>query len=121
MISPKFARFLLVGLLNTTFSYGLFAILIKFDVAYPVAIGIATVMGIIFNFQTTGRIVFGNSQWSKMRRFALVYAVIYCLNIFGVALLLSLEFNVYLANALLILPLALLNYTLQQKLVFQTP
>lgn len=120
MISPKFVRFLLVGLLNTAFSYGLFAILINFEVPYPVAIGVATVLGIIFNFQTTGRIVFGSAQLSKMRRFALVYAVIYCLNILGVALLLLLELNIYIANALLILPLALLTYTLQQKLVFQT-
>ena len=78
-------------------------------------------MGVVFNFQTTGRIVFGNAQWSKMSRFALVYAVIYCLNVLGVALLLLLHLNIYVANALLILPLALLTYVLQQKLVFHTP
>ena len=121
MISPKFARFMVVGLLNTAFSYFLFAILIKFEVAYPLAIGVATIMGIIFNFQTTGRIVFGNAESSKMRRFTLVYAGIYCLNILGVALLLLLEFNIYLANAVIIVPLALLTYSLQQKFVFQTP
>ena len=121
MFSPRFGRFLLIGLLNTGFSYGLFVLLIRFNVGYPVAIGLTTIVGIIFNFQTTGRIVFGNADWSKIKRFALVYVVIYCLNILGMALLLSFEFNVYMANALLILPLSLITYALQQKMVFQTP
>ena len=89
--------------------------------AYPLAIGMATLGGIAFNFQSTGRLVFGGAPWSRIGRFAGVYAVIYALNVGAVALLLRTGLNVYAANALVILPLALIAYLLQQKFVFTAP
>jgi putative flippase GtrA len=121
VLTPQFLRFLMVGLLNTAFGYGFFATLTWLGLSYPVAIALATLAGIAFNFQTTGRLVFDGAPLSKMGRFAAVYGVIYAVNVGGVALLLALGLNVYLANALLILPLALLAYVLQQKFVFAAP
>ena len=118
MLKPQLIRFLLVGLLNTIVGYSLFAFLVRIGLAYPLAIGLATLGGIAFNFQSTGRLVFNGAPWSRMGRFAGVYAVIYGLNVASVGLLLRCGLNVYLANALVILPLALLAYVLQQKLVF---
>jgi putative flippase GtrA len=119
--APKFLRFLFVGLLNTGFGYGLFALLSLLDMPYPVAIGLATVAGIAFNFQTTGRLVFDGVPRSRLLRFIAVYAVIYGLNVGGVALLLAAGLNLYAANAMVLLPLALIAYFMQQKFVFTTP
>lgn len=118
---PQFLRFLLVGLLNTVVGYGLFAFFTWLGLVYPLAIGMATLAGIAFNFQSTGRLVFRGAPWSRMGRFAGVYAVIYGLNVAAVALLLGAGLNVYAANALVILPLALIAYLLQQKFVFTAP
>ena len=120
-LSRTFIRFLLVGLLNTAFGYGLFAILTWWGLTYPLAIGLATLGGIAFNFQSTGRLVFKGAPWSRMSRFTAVYAVIYGANVGAVTVLLAWGLNVYAANALMILPLALLAYTLQQKFVFTAP
>ncbi|MES2945722.1 MAG: GtrA family protein [Pseudomonadota bacterium] len=115
-------RFLLVGVMNTAFGYGLFALLTWLGLAYPVAIGLASLGGIAFNFQSIGRLVFKKgAPLSRMGRFAAVYAVVYGVNIGGVAAFLHFGLNVYLANALMILPLALLAYLLQQKFVFTAP
>ena len=121
MLKQQFLRFLLVGLLNTVFGYSLFAFLTWLGLTYPVAIGLATLGGVAFNFQSTGRLVFSGAPWSRMGRFTGVYAVIYGLNVAGVALLLEAGLNVYAANALVILPLALVAYVLQQKFVFTAP
>ena len=108
----------MVGLVNTAFGYGLFALLAWFGLAWPVAIGLATLGGIAFNFQSIGRFVFDGAPWSRAGRFTAVYAILYGLNVASVALLLKLGVNVYLANALVIVPLALTGYLLQRKFVF---
>jgi putative flippase GtrA len=57
----KFARFLLVGALNTLFGYFLYGSLILIGINYKLAALLATIQGVLFNFQTTGRLVFGLS------------------------------------------------------------
>ena len=57
----KFVRFLLVGVLNTLFGYFSFATLIIIGLDYKLAALLATIIGVLFNFQTTGRLVFGLS------------------------------------------------------------
>lgn len=116
--NKQFIRFLLVGGLNTLFGYSLFALLIWVGLAYPIAIGLATAGGIAINFQTTGRLVFGSAPLQRSGRFVAVYAVVYVINVVAVSLLLQLGLNVYVANALVILPLALLTYVLQRTFVF---
>ena len=117
----QFVRFLLVGGLNTVFGYCLFALLIWLGLQYPAAIGLATLAGIVFNFQSTGRVVFGSAPWKRIPRFAFVYAVVYALNLAGVSALLGWGINIYLANAMVLLPLAAFAYMLQRRFVFATP
>ena len=57
----KFARFLLVGVLNTLFGYFLYGTLILIGLDYKYAVLLATILGDLFNFQTTGRLVLGLS------------------------------------------------------------
>ena len=57
----KFAKFLLVGVLNTLFGYFLYGSLILIGLNYKYAVLLATIIGVLFNFQTTGRLVFGLS------------------------------------------------------------
>jgi len=57
----EFARFVLVGVLNTLFSYFLYGSLILIGLNYKYAVLLATILGVLFNFQTTGRLVFGLS------------------------------------------------------------
>ncbi|MDR6535951.1 GtrA family protein [Variovorax soli] len=119
MISSQLFRFLMVGGLNTVVGYGIFAGFIWAGMPYPIAIGLATVLGIAFNFQSTGRLVFGGAPLSRIGRFVAVYGVVYLLNVGSVAALLRAGLNVYLANALVILPLALIAFLLQRRFVFE--
>lgn len=118
ILTPQFLRFVMVGVLNTCFGYSVFALLVWLGAPYQLATAISTLAGIAFNFQTTGRLVFSGAPWPRLIRFAAVYALIYLLNISGIALLLRLNVNVYAAYALLIPPLAVLTYLLHKKFVF---
>ena len=115
----QFVKFLLVGALNTAFGYGLFAGALWLGLHYAAASAIATVLGILFNFQSTGRLVFDNLHPRQFWRFVLVYAFSFCANLAGLALILHFtDLNAYVVGALLLLPTALLTFILQKKLVF---
>jgi putative flippase GtrA len=118
--SPE-VRFLVVGGLNTAFGYGVFALLIWLGLGHPAAIGLATVIGVAFNFQSTGRLVFGGAPLSRLGRFIAVYVFTYGINVAAVSALLRFDLNVYLANAIVVLPLAAITFMLQRKFVFPAP
>lgn len=118
MLNSQLLRFLLVGGLNTVVGYALFAAFVWMGLAYPLAIGLATMLGVAFNFQSTGRLVFGGAPLSQLGRFAGVYGIVYLLNVGSVALLSRTGLNVYVANAVVILPLALVAFVLQRRFVF---
>ena len=114
-------RFLVVGGLNTVFGYSLFAAFTYFGMSYPAAIGLATVGGVLFNFQSIGRLVFNGAPRSRFWRFVGVYIVVYLLNLGGVRLLLGLWPNVYIANAITLVPLSVIAFILNRRFVFNLP
>lgn len=120
-LNQKFIRFLLVGALNTLFGYGLWALLLYIGLHYTVASAISTVAGILFNFKTTGCLVFENKNNRLLLKFLMVYGLIYLLNIallYGFELL---NINLYLAGLTVLLPLAFLSYMLMRCFVFKEP
>lgn len=61
-IDYQFVKFLFVGGINTAVGYGLFAFFLFLKFHYALAVLFATIVGICFNFKTTGSIVFKNSD-----------------------------------------------------------
>ena len=58
ILERRFIRFLLVGGVKTLFGYGVFFSLIYIGLHYSLAALLGTILGILFNFQTVGRLVF---------------------------------------------------------------
>jgi putative flippase GtrA len=115
----RFLRFLLVAGLNTVFGYALFAGLILLGVPYPLAAAVGTVIGIVFNFQTTGRLVFERHDLALLLRFFAVYGISY---VVGVLLLRWADhhgISVLVMAAVLAVPMGFFSYTLQRILVFR--
>lgn len=119
-LSRQFVLFLIMGGLNTVFYYGLYAALIWFGVAYPAAVAAATAAGVVFNFNTFGRVVFRQFRAALIFRFVAVYIVLGLANIVGIR---GFELigvtNKYSAGAILTLPVALLGYFLNKTFVFK--
>lgn len=113
----RFARFLGVGALNTAFGYLLFAAFVLLGLASGAALALATVIGVAFNFLTTGRLVFDSRDHRLLPRYLGVYAAQFCLNWAALGML-EQAMSPLLAQLILTGPMAVLTYALMARLVF---
>ena len=115
----RFIRFLFIGGLNTLFGYGVFSLMIYLGLHYTLSALLSTIAGIIFNFHTVGSIVFNDRRYSLLARFILVYFIGYGLNVFGIHFLMKYFNNEYISAAILVMPLAVIMFSLHRKFVFR--
>lgn len=118
LFKVKLFRFLLVGLMNAVFGYGCFAAFLYLGLHYSAALFLATVLGIAFNFKSTGALVFGSRNNKLIFRFIAGYGLVYCANVAGIAGLKLFGLDPYLAGIALILPMALLSFFINNRFVF---
>ena len=118
---PRPLRFLVVGGVNTLFGYGAYALLLLAGLGYVAAAFLATVVGVLFNYFTTGGLVFEHMSRKALVRFVLVYALSYAINVVCVGLLGRAGLNAYVAGLVLVLPMAVLTYFLMRHIVFGAP
>lgn len=118
--NTRLLKFLLVGVLNTAVGYSIFLIALWIGLHYSAAIAVATVLGTLFNFKSTGTMVFRSRDNSRLFRFIMVYGMIYLLNVAGIAALLQFGFQEWFAGLCLLLPLALVSYILNSRYVFSS-
>jgi len=114
----QFVRFLAVGSLNFLFYYTMFASLHLLGMSPTRSVLIATIIAVLFNFFTTGQMVFGNRRARLLPRFISVYVVQTLLNIGSLRLLVGVGVPVLVAEALVIGVLAVLTFFALKHLVF---
>jgi putative flippase GtrA len=114
----RFVLFLMVGSVNFVFYYSLFTFLHFIGTPPTRAVVIATIVAVLFNFMTTGRVVFKSGNIRKLPRFIGVYAVQMGLNIVSLRALISLGIPVLIAEALVIGVLAVLTFFALRWFVF---
>ena len=69
----QFVKFLVVGILNTAVGYGIFALLVWMKFGPSISLFLATVLGVLFNYLTTGRLVFSARGLGRLPFFVAVY------------------------------------------------
>lgn len=114
----RFARFLVIGVLNTLFGYAAFYTTLALSREPTLSVIVATALGVLFNFRSTGSVVFGSRDPRLLARFVLVYAFLAFCNVLALRLLALFGFSAALGQATLLLPLALISYLLNRELVF---
>ena len=75
LLGGHFFRFLAIGVLNTLVGYGLFSLLVLIRLAPGVALLVATVLGVLFNYFTTGQLVFATKGVGRLPWFLAVSGV----------------------------------------------
>ena len=118
-INKNFYRFLLVGILNTIFGYSIFSLGIFIGFHYSISLLLSTILGIIFNFNSIGYIVFKNKNKQLFSKFIFIYIFIYLINLIFIKLLSSIGISYYLSAALMIGPSAIFSYWLLKIYVFK--
>lgn len=118
LVKHQFLRFLIVGIMNSLFGYGCFAVLLYLGLHYAQALFIATLVGLMFNFKSTGSLVFKSQNNRLILRFIVVYSIVYSLNVLGIKAFFHFGVAPYFSGALLILPMAVLAFFLNKRFVF---
>jgi len=119
-LSKRFVLFIFVGLVNTAFGYGLFAFLIYLQLHYALASFVSTILGILFNFKTTGLIVFKNNNNILIFRFFVAYGITFLFGLLFLYIMNRFSISNYIAGAIWLLPAAILSFLLQKSIVFRT-
>lgn len=115
----QFIRFLFVGALNTLFGYGVFAGSVLAGLGAMPALVLTYLVGVPFNYLTTGRLVFRITHWRAFVRFVLAYAVIYAFNVALFKAVEALGAGPLLAQALCVPVVAVFSFLLFKLHVFK--
>lgn len=115
----RFLKFGIAGVINTIFSYILFALLVYFGVKYWVATILCYLIGLLFNYKTIEKIAFNDANKKSFKYFILIFIFQCGLNIGLLTMLLHMGINEYLAAWIVVIPLAIVGYVLNKKYVFQ--
>ena len=118
LLKRQLFKFLVVGVLNTGFSYAIYACFLWLGLPFALANLGAVLLGILFSFRTQGKLVFGNSDGRLVYRFAACWAIIYGVNIGLISMLMRAGLNAYWAGAIALLPITCISYFVQRFLVF---
>ena len=108
-------------MLNTLFGYGIYAGLVFIKIPYLIALFMATIAGVIFNYFSFGRIVFRTrGGWFVFGKFVVAYAMVYVIN----AILLSIlthhyHLGPYIGQVICIPPSVVINWLLMNFWAFK--
>lgn len=119
-IDEKFFKFIFVGLLNTAFAYFIYALLITIGFIPNIALFFQYILGVLWNFKTTGTMVFNNNNNKLLFKFIISYIITFTLN--SIALYLCTEvlaLNEYLSQAILVPPFAIMSFLIFKFWVFK--
>lgn len=111
-------KFLFTGLLNTAVGYAIYLAGLFAGLLPELALAIATVLGALFNYFSTGRIVFGYSALDRLPRFMGAYAMVYVVNALALRGLITLVGHPAIVQAMLLPLMAATSFVIFRQFVF---
>lgn len=114
----RFLRFLVVGGFNTVVGYALFCIALAIFPTTFIALCVSTLLAILFNFFTTGTLVFGSRDPRRIFRFYGVYGIVFVYNAVGLDILERIAIAPQIGGLVLLPGAVILSYLLNRQLVF---
>mgnify|MGYP006117820297 FL=1 len=112
-----FIKFIVVGGINTVFGYGVYWGLLQLDFHFAIATFFSTVLGTIFNFFTTGRLVFKSK--GSFYKFVFVCGFLYLISTGAIAFIHNFDISYEVAGLIIIIPRAVIAFLLNKNWVFR--
>lgn len=119
VVDSRLLRFVLVGGLNTAFGVGVYCLAVCIGLPYFASTLASNVLGVLFNFVTTGNLVFHNANPRLISRFTACYVVVYLVNTAVVKLFLVAGLGSYWAGIVATPFVALCSYLLLKRFVYK--
>ena len=116
----KVIKFTYIGIINTLFGYSIYAILVFFEIPYLTSLVLANIIGIIFNYFSTGRLVFKSTgNLFIFLKFFSAYIITYLINSILLCFFInSFNFNLYYGQLLCLPLIVILNWLFLNYWVF---
>lgn len=114
----QFMRYCVIGLVNTIFGYTIYYVAARIGASTWFALCVSTASGVIFNFCTTGSVVFQQLSWRCVPKFVCAYAGIFFLNLGALRALSPILDGRIVAEATLLMPMACLSFFTLRTFVF---
>lgn len=115
----RILRFVLVGVLNTGWSYVLYAGLLYSGLGFVLASLLTILLSVGFGYLTQGHLVFGGTSRAALFRFIAVWVLIYGVYLMVVELVHRFGASYYLGGLIATPVVAGLSYLLQSRFVFR--
>ena len=114
-------KFIAVGVLNTVVGYAIYGLLIYLKIPYLMALLMATVVGVIFNYFSIGRLVFkSQGGWFVFAKFIFAYAMVYGVNAKALDMLIKqFDFSPYVGQALCVPLSVMISWLLMNYWVYK--
>ena len=107
----RFLKFLVVGVANTAFGFAVYAVLLRlFGLPWQWALALSYVLGVLWNFVTHGRIVFGTQGIRRLPAYVLAYVALFFLNKWVLRAAIDAGLSELWAQALLVFPMAMVAF-----------
>ena len=106
----RFLRFVAVGIVNTAFGYGVYAALVLLGLPPQPALALAFAVGVVWNYATHARFVFGTEGYRRLVPYAAVYLGLYLLNAVALARATAAGISPLVAQAVLAVVMAGLSF-----------
>ncbi len=119
LLQGQSVRYILIGILNTAFSFGCYSLFIFLGLTVPIASLIALVLGVFFSFVTQGTLVFRNASGVALIKFIVTWAMMYCLHVLIVQSLMSYGINPYLGGVVAMCVTTVISFFLMRDFVFR--
>lgn len=120
LLKNKFVGFILLGSINTAFSFFVYYVLIKLHLFYVIANLIAYIVGIILGYTLNNLILFKNEiKHFSFFRYILVYILSYSINFMLITALVEwFSFKEISAQFICVIIMTILNYFLVKLFCF---
>lgn len=120
LLDKRLVRFLLVGILNSIFGFLIFSAMVWLGHGSMMALLAGNAAGLVFNFFSTGGLVFQTLALHRFPKFAACYASMLLINYALLGILAPLVNSTIVAQAILTLPMAALAYAIMTFWVYKT-
>lgn len=115
----SFPLFVMVGGVNTLFGYSVFVLGIHSGLHYTAASLLSLVLGVTFNFFTTGKIVFDRFDTKLIGRFIAIYLFLYLITISLIKVTSFYVDNMYLNGFIVTVLMSVISFLLNKNIVFR--
>lgn len=110
VLDHRIVRFFLVGVLNSAFGFCVFSAMVWLSGSTVAALLAANAAGLVFNFFSTGGLVFHTLALARLPKFLVCYTTMLLINYGLLDVLTPLVHSKIVAQAILTLPMAALSY-----------